>query len=190
MDGSGGSRCLVAGVNSPRARLFWPGGQERLQLQRVKTGARQRIVTSAVSAALLLAAGFAAFVPFIPANGYYAPSAPGVGNRVNAAAAIFFASAAALVAGRLVELGAERRRVAAPLLAAAGAGLASVGAARFGSTIREPAAGQEAAVLVMLVALGVVVLGVAVAGPLGGAAGDRPLEGAPPVGRPRGRRRR
>ncbi|TMC50298.1 MAG: glycosyltransferase family 39 protein [Chloroflexi bacterium] len=89
------------------------------------TGARQRIVTSAVSAALLLAAGFAAFVPFIPANGYYAPSAPGVGNRVNAAAAIFFASAAALVAGRLVELGAERRRGAAPLLAAAGAGLAA-----------------------------------------------------------------
>jgi hypothetical protein len=75
-------------------------------------------------------------------------------------------------------------------VAAAGAGLASVGAARFGSTIREPAAGQEAAVLVMLVALGIVVLGVAVAGPLGGAAGDRPVEGATPAARARGRRRR
>ncbi|HEY8641506.1 MAG TPA: hypothetical protein VIO84_01945 [Candidatus Dormibacteraeota bacterium] len=42
----------------------------------------------------------------------------------------------------------------------------------------------------MLVALGVVVLGAAVAGPLRGATGDRPVEGAPPAARAPGRRRR
>jgi NADH:ubiquinone oxidoreductase subunit K len=101
--------------------------------------------------------------------------------------------AAALVATGLLAAAWRRDALAALAgvpLTAAGAGLASVGTARFGSTIREPAAGQEAAVLVMLVALGVVVLGAAVAGPLRGATGDRPVEGAPPAARAPGRRRR
>lgn len=50
-------------------------------------------------------------------------------------------------------------------VAAAGAALASVGVARFGSSLREPAAGQEAAVFVLLAALGIVILGVAGASP-------------------------
>jgi len=101
--------------------------------------------------------------------------------------------AAALVATGLLAAAWRRDALAALAgvpLAAAGAGLASVGAARFGSTIREPAAGQEAAVLVMLVALGIGLLGVAVAGPLRGPSVERPAAGAPPRARARGRRRR
>jgi hypothetical protein len=77
--------------------------------------------------------------------------------------AILFISAALVGSGVLAA--AWRRDPLAALagvpLAAAGAALASVGVARFGSSLREPAAGQEAAVFVLVTALGIVILGVA-----------------------------
>ena len=100
---------------------------------------------------------------------------------------VLFVAAALVAAGLLTA--AWRRDALAALagvpLAAAGAGLASVWAARLGTSLREPAAGQEAAVLVMLVALGIVILGLA-AGPQRGAGGD----GTPQAPAARGRRRR
>jgi hypothetical protein len=102
---------------------------------------------------------------------------------------VLFVASALVAAGLLTA--AWRRDALAALagvpLAAAGAGLASVGAARFGTSLREPAAGQEAAVLVMLVALAIVVLGVAAAGPLRGVGGERTPEA--PAARDRRRRR-
>lgn len=100
---------------------------------------------------------------------------------------ILFVSAALVATGVLAA--AWRRDPLAALagvpVAAAGAALASVGVARFGSSLREPASGQEAAVFVLLAALGIVVLGVA----LGGT--RRVLEGpAVPTPAARGRRRR
>ncbi|HEX6347928.1 MAG TPA: hypothetical protein VF160_00870 [Candidatus Dormibacteraeota bacterium] len=100
---------------------------------------------------------------------------------------ILFVSAALVATGVLAA--AWRRDPLAALagvpVAAAGAALASVGVARFGSSLREPASGQEAAVFVLLAALGIVVLGVAVGGT------RRDLVGpAVPTPAARGRRRR
>jgi len=101
---------------------------------------------------------------------------------------VLFVSAGLVATGVLAA--AWRRNALAALagvpVAAAGAALASVGVARFGSSVREPAAGQEAAIFVLLVALGLVVLGIAARPPRG--APERPAE--TPAVRARGRRRR
>ena len=103
---------------------------------------------------------------------------------------ILFVAAALVATGVLAA--AWRRDPLAALagvpVAAAGAALASVGVARFGSSLREPAAGQEAAVLVLLVALGIVILGLAVGAPR--RLLERPAAGGVAVPGPAGRGRR
>jgi hypothetical protein len=105
---------------------------------------------------------------------------------------ILFVSAALVATGVLAA--AWRRDPLAALagvpVAAAGAALASVGVARFGTSLREPATGQEAAVFVLLAALGIVILGLAAGTPRRFL--ERPAAGgvAAPAPTARGRRRR
>jgi hypothetical protein len=77
-----------------------------------------------LAAGLLLGGALLSVLPFVPANAYYTASAPGVGNRVNAATAVFVAAALGmLVAALLQPLAQPRGRLTAVLGTACAAAL-------------------------------------------------------------------
>ena len=60
-------------------------------------------------AGLLMGGALLSVLPFTPANAYYTASAPGVGNRVNAATAVFVAAALGMLVAALLEPLRQRR---------------------------------------------------------------------------------
>ena len=101
-------------------------GGPRADRRRADPGTPNNVAT-VVTVCALLAGGFLAWLPFVPANAYYTPSAPSVGNRVNGVAQLFFLAALGLCLATGFTAGARAGRGAIPAVSicAALAGLVS-----------------------------------------------------------------
>ena len=123
-------------------------GRESAPLNRVATGI-------AGTTALLVGAALLSWLVFVPANPWYDPVRVGVGDRVNAVAAVFLSSALALLAGGVTALPV---RATALRAVSCGAGLALaalttitfVGAARDHARVYQDASARRDHLLAVL----------------------------------------